>query len=70
MKVTYRQLALVDLTEIFLYLSKYSPNGARNVLAAINVAIKEISENPFIARPTSEADLRVKIVRRRNSRGT
>jgi toxin ParE1/3/4 len=64
MKVRYRQLALIDLTEIFLYLSKRSPTGARNVLAAINVAIGDIAENPFSARQTSDAAVRVKVVRR------
>jgi toxin ParE1/3/4 len=64
MKVRYRQLALIDLTEIFLYLSKRSPSGAQNVLAAINVAIKDIAENPLSSRKTSDAAVRVKIVRR------
>jgi toxin ParE1/3/4 len=64
MKIRYRQLALVDLTEIHLYLSKSSPSGARNVLAAIRSAIAEIAENPLSARSTSDAMVRVKIVRR------
>ena len=64
MKVRYRQLALIDLTEIFLYLSKRSPTGARNVLAAINAAIGDIAENPLSARQTSDAAVRVKVVRR------
>jgi plasmid stabilization system protein ParE len=64
MKVRYRQLALIDLTEIFLYLSKRSPGGAHDVLAAINAAIGDIAENPLSARKTSDAAVRVKIVRR------
>jgi hypothetical protein len=42
MKVRYRQLALIDLTEIYLYLSKCSPAGAHNVLEAIYAAIGDI----------------------------
>jgi toxin ParE1/3/4 len=64
MRVRYRQLALIDLTEIFLYLSKRSPRGAHNVLAAIYGAIGEIAENPLSARQTSNATVRVKVVRR------
>jgi plasmid stabilization system protein ParE len=64
MKVRYHQLALIDLTEIFLYLSKRSPSGARNVLSAINDAIGDIAENPLSARQTSDAAVRVKVVRR------
>jgi toxin ParE1/3/4 len=64
MRVRYRQLALIDLAEIFLYLSKRSPNGAQNVLAAINAAIRDIAENPLSARKTSDATVRVKVVRR------
>jgi toxin ParE1/3/4 len=64
MKVRYRRLALVDLTEIYLYLRKYSPGGARNVLAAIRTAIAEIAENPLSARLTSDPLVRLKIVRR------
>jgi toxin ParE1/3/4 len=64
MRVRYRQLALIDLTEIFLYLSKHSPGGAHNVLAAIEAAFRDIGENPMNARQTSDAAVRVKIVRR------
>jgi toxin ParE1/3/4 len=64
MRVRYREFALVDLAEIFLYLNKRSPHGGRNVLAAINAAITDIAENPMSARQTSDADVRVKIVRR------
>jgi plasmid stabilization system protein ParE len=42
MKVRYRRLALIDLTEIYLYLSKRSPAGAHNVLEAIYAAIGDI----------------------------
>jgi len=46
MRVRYRQLAPIDLAEIFLYLSKRSPSGAQNVLEAVNAAIADIAENP------------------------
>jgi len=64
MRVRYRQLALIDLAEIFLYLSKRSPSGAHNVLEAVNAAIADIAENPLSARKTSDAAVRVKVVRR------
>jgi len=64
MKVRYRQLALIDLTEIFLYLSKRSPAGAHSVLEAIHAAIRDIANNPLGAKQTSDATVRVKIVRR------
>jgi toxin ParE1/3/4 len=64
MKVRYRRLALIDLTEIYLYLSKRSPAGAHNVLEAIYAAIGDISDNPLSARQTSDATVRVRIVRR------
>ncbi len=35
MKVTYRPRALADIDEIFRYLEKRSPTGARNVISAI-----------------------------------
>ena len=41
-----------------------SPSGARNVIDAINAAIKAIAEHPFAAQETSFPHIRVKIVRR------
>jgi toxin ParE1/3/4 len=64
MKVRYRQRALTDLDEIFKYLNERSPQGARNVLAAIRAAVDDIAQNPFIARQTSDPTVRVKVVRR------
>jgi toxin ParE1/3/4 len=64
MRVHYRQQALADLHEIFRYLSQRSPTGARNVLTAISVAIKDVAENPLSARQTSDPAVRVKVVRR------
>jgi plasmid stabilization system protein ParE len=53
MRVRYRQLALIDLTEIYLYLNKRSPSGANSVLTAIHAAIEDIANNPLSARKTS-----------------
>jgi toxin ParE1/3/4 len=64
MIVRYRQQALIDLDEISAYLSERSPIGAINVLAAINAAIRDIAQNPFSARQTSDPTVRIKIVRR------
>jgi plasmid stabilization system protein ParE len=63
MRVRYRQQALLDLQEIFSYLRERSPAGAHNVLRAIDRAIKEIKQNPLAARQTSDAAVRVKVVR-------
>ena len=64
MKLTYRQLALIDLSEIYAYLEKHSPAGAHSVLAAIHAAINEIAANPLATRETSDTAVRVKIVQR------
>ena len=64
MIVRYRQQALIDLDEISAYLSERSPIGAINVLAAIKAAIRDIAQNPFSARQTSDPAVRIKIVRR------
>jgi toxin ParE1/3/4 len=64
MIVRYRQQALIDLDQISAYLSERSPIGAINVLAAINAAIRDIAQNPFSARQTSDPTVRIKIVRR------
>jgi toxin ParE1/3/4 len=64
MKVHYRDRALADLDEIFQYVDKRSPSGARNVIDAINAAINVIAEHPLAAQETSFPHIRVKIVRR------
>ena len=64
MKVHYRDRALADLDEIFQYIDKRSPSGARNVIDAINAAINAIAEHPLAAQETSFPHIRVKIVRR------
>jgi plasmid stabilization system protein ParE len=64
MKVHYRSRALFDLDQIFLYIDKRSPSGARHVIDAIYDAIAQIAEYPLSAEQTSDPDIRVKIVRK------
>jgi toxin ParE1/3/4 len=63
MRVHYRERALADLDEIFQYIDKRSPSGARNVIDAISAAIKAIVEHPLSARETSSPHIHVKVVR-------
>ncbi len=64
MKVHYRSWALFDLEQIFQYVNKRSPGGARNVIGAIHDAITQIAEHPLSAERTSHPGIRVKVVRR------
>jgi toxin ParE1/3/4 len=64
MKSRYRERALRDLEEISAYISKRSPIGAINVLAAIHAAVRDAALNPLGSRQTSDPEVRVKIVRR------
>jgi toxin ParE1/3/4 len=64
MKVRYRGRALADLEEIFQYIDKRSPSGARNVIDEIHAAINAIAEYPLSAQQTSYPRIHVKIVRR------
>jgi plasmid stabilization system protein ParE len=64
MKVRYRGRALADLDEIFHYIDKRSPSGARNVIDEIHAAINAIAEYPLSAQQTSYPRIHVKIVRR------
>lgn len=45
-KVLYRERALADIEDIFLFLNERSPTGARSVLRAVHEAIGEIAEHP------------------------
>jgi toxin ParE1/3/4 len=49
MKVHYRDRALADLDEIFQYIDKRGPGGARNVIDAIHAAIQSIAAFPLSA---------------------
>jgi toxin ParE1/3/4 len=62
MRLTYRQRALGDLDDIFQYLQKRNPVGARNVLRAINGAIRAIAELPEASERTSNPHIRVRLV--------
>jgi plasmid stabilization system protein ParE len=46
MRVRYRAQAKSDLEEIYRYLDRRSPTGARNVLRAIHAAVGIIAEHP------------------------
>jgi toxin ParE1/3/4 len=60
MRVHYRERALADLDEIFQYIDKRSPGGARNVIDAISAAVNAIAEHPLGARETSSPHIHVK----------
>ena len=64
MKVTYSNRALFEIEEIFLYIQKRSPGGARNVIDAIDDAIAQIEEYPLSAERTSRQGIHVKVVRK------
>jgi len=64
MKVHYRSRALFDLEEIFQYINKRSPSGARNVIGVIHDAIAQIAEHPLSTERTSHSGIHVKVVRR------
>ncbi|HEY5211066.1 MAG TPA: type II toxin-antitoxin system RelE/ParE family toxin [Stellaceae bacterium] len=64
MKVRYRTEARSDLENIYQYLAARNPAGAENVLRAIYAGIQFIAENPLAAPKTTNAGVRVLIVRR------
>ncbi len=64
MKVRYRGRALADLEQIFQYIDKRSPSGARHVIDEIHAAINAIAEYPLSGQQTSYPRIHVKIVRR------
>jgi plasmid stabilization system protein ParE len=63
-KVLYRERALADIEDIFLFLNERSPTGARNVLRAVHEAIGEIAAHPLAAPRTSDPGIRVKTLGR------
>ena len=64
MRVRYRDRALSDLDQIFQYLDKRSPSGARNVIDSIRDAIVAVAEHPLSAERTTYAGIHIKVVRR------
>jgi plasmid stabilization system protein ParE len=50
MKVRYRELALADLEQIFLYLDERNPVAARKVIDAIHAAITNVADQPLSGR--------------------
>lgn len=64
MRVRYRAQAKADLEEIYRYLDRRSPTGARNVLRAIHAAVGIVAEHPYASQRTSDPDIHVKTVGR------
>jgi toxin ParE1/3/4 len=64
MRLRYREQALADLEQIFEYLDERNPVGGRNVIDAIYLAIRQITDHPLSGRATSDPDIHVKIVGR------
>lgn len=64
MKLRYRARAVADLNDIFRFLDERSPPGARNVMRVLAEAIDSIPGSPFAAPPTSDPEIRVKILTR------
>jgi toxin ParE1/3/4 len=64
MTVRYRERALADIDELFIYLNERSPQGARNVLREIHRSVAVIAEQPSACVQTEDPKIRVKIVRR------
>lgn len=50
--------------QIFDYLRKRSPSGARNVLASIRATIVELGEQPYSGYATDDPDVRVRFIDR------
>ena len=59
MKVSFTAQARADRNAIFDYLSDRSPNGARNVIEAIERALQLIAEHPESGSGTRRAGTRV-----------
>jgi toxin ParE1/3/4 len=68
MKIRYSPQARSDLHDIFHYLNQRSPSGAENVMRAIYAGIEFLAENPMASQETGLPEIRVKIVRRYNSK--
>ena len=61
MALRFTSEALNDLNELDVYLSDKSPQGLRNVLAALKKTFQLIGGNAFLGRPTSREGVRVSI---------
>jgi plasmid stabilization system protein ParE len=64
MRVRYTLRALSDREQIFEYLHKRSPSGARNVMRNIRAAVARLAEQPHSGHATDEPAVRVVFVGR------
>jgi toxin ParE1/3/4 len=64
MRVRYTRRARGDIEQIYQFIAKRSPNGARNVLRAIYAGVQFIAEYPKASVQTDNPEIRVRIVRR------
>jgi toxin ParE1/3/4 len=66
MRVRYTPRARADLREIFAYLYDRSPQGAKNVRAAIRIAADLLGKDPGRGQTTSRLEVRrIPVVRYR-----
>lgn len=62
MRVRYAPCAFADREQIFDYLRKRSPGGARNVIASIRAAVAQLGEQPHSGYSTDDPSVRVKFI--------
>lgn len=58
MRVRYTPEAFADRERIFEYLRERSPSGARNVMASIRDAVKQLQDQPYSGYKTDDPDVR------------
>jgi toxin ParE1/3/4 len=59
MRIRYTPEAFADRERIFEYLRKRSPSGARNVMARIRGALRQLRDQPFSRHQTDDPNVRV-----------
>ncbi len=64
MRVRYAPRAFADREQIFDYLRKRSPSGARGVMASIRAAVAQLGEQPYSGYSTDDPDVWVKFIGR------
>jgi addiction module RelE/StbE family toxin len=64
MKIRYSPRAFADREDIFEYLNRRSPDGARNVMAALERTISLLQDQPHSGLRIATSDLRVMLVSR------
>jgi toxin ParE1/3/4 len=62
MRVRYTPEAFADREQIYAYLRKRSPSGARNVMATISAAVRQLRDYPYSGHQTDDPEVRVKFV--------